>query len=645
MDFATAENQFKGIGDVEQPREIDVVLSNGVCGTIAIPHAVDHDDFLELGYAPPTNRMAIILHGQGGHRNYCYQKMVAHKLAAELGVYSFRIDFRGCGDLADVADPKVGRVLQLDVEDLQQAAEFAIDARKNPLGRDFVLSAIISHSRGSLAMFLWAVGQQKLLDSPGSASKAIFVPNLINCSLRYRSKTVLDRYPVKDTDFEFVNQRCFRHGKIQDVPITRTELYSLYDLDPTQFENLSPFWSVMSIYGNRDTIVPREDCAFYANAFNRGPYTHHLEIIDHADHNFYGENPVENEADAEDYNPHGLPLNKRKLVNYNYVVSALIVKYLLPDQELLRFEALTRLIGGDRRVKKVDGISNFRDLGGWPIVNSPLHSNNFTSRFVKPNYFYRCANPARVSKDGLEAMRALNVKSIFDLRSEQECEKDGIPQRLSEFGIERVHAPVFRHQDYSPEATALRLTNLITSWHTYIHVYEQVLENGADLFRVMFEHIRDYPDRPMLFHCTAGKDRTGVFGMLVLLLAGVDKSTIASEYALTTFGLRPDHEVIKQTYLAGVQKLRAKEGADQMESLISRGRKNWSVEEDGFNNLISSRTDAMLATIELLNVEYGGVVKYLTDFLGFSMEDVEKIHSNIVSTVPPTASMSEIAKF
>lgn len=56
-------------------------------------------------------------------------------------------------------------------------------------------------------------------------------------------------------------------------------------------------------------------------------------------------------------------------------------------------------------------------------------------------------------------------------------------------------------------------------------------------------HIRDHPNKPLVVHCTAGKDRTGVIIALLLSIAGVDDKAIAEEYALTDLGL---HDWLQQ---------------------------------------------------------------------------------------------------
>lgn len=50
-------------------------------------------------------------------------------------------------------------------------------------------------------------------------------------------------------------------------------------------------------------------------------------------------------------------------------------------------------------------------------------------------------------------------------------------------------------------------------------------------------HLANSPDKPLIVHCTAGKDRTGVLCALILSLCGVDDDTVAYEYSLTDIGL------------------------------------------------------------------------------------------------------------
>lgn len=590
--------------------ELDVYF-NGVSGTLTVPATS----------VPPTHKVALILHGQGGHRNYCYQKLLAHQLAQKLGMYSLRIDFRGCGNSDDNEVEDDGRTLAQDIVDILSCCEFLRNGDLNPVNINFTISTIVSHSRGGVAMFLWAMEQDNKSKS-GDSSDAIIVPNLINASARFTSPTVLDRYPLHDNEFVEVPQLMLRHGKYQDVFIKKRELLDLAEADLSKLNQLSLDTSVLSIYGLEDAIIPIVDSANFANVLNRGHLSHQLELIPMADHNFYGVVPIENPLDAEDYNPHNLPLNKSKLVNYSGVVVDKIIDYLNPHKELERFLHATKNIGHLSRWKQVDGVSNFRDIGGWMVFSPrfPLKDPRPCKYYVKHNYMFRCAQLGNITEDGLSTLRDMHIKVLFDLRSDGEISRDGYPDNLLEYGIKRVHAPVFSKLDYSPQAISVRYTNLTTSWYTYVHVYEDMLLNGTNAFKTIFEHIRDHPDEPFVFHCTAGKDRTGVLGMLILLLTGLDKHTIAKEYELTAIGLKPDHDKIKQHFLKVIEKTKASIGTQ---------REGWSLENEGFENLISSRYEAMLSTIEMFNSKFNGIIAYMRS-LGFTNDDILTIYDNLM---------------
>lgn len=101
---------------------------------------------------------------------------------------------------------------------------------------------------------------------------------------------------------------------------------------------------------------------------------------------------------------------------------------------------------------EVAGIYNFRDLGGYPLSNRPTHS-------VRRDLIYRCAEPSKVTEDGISTMQKLGITHIYDLRSNTEIERGEAAGRggvVEWAGCTRVFAPVFTDQDYSPEKLAIR---------------------------------------------------------------------------------------------------------------------------------------------------------------------------------------------
>lgn len=171
----------------------------------------------------------------------------------------------------------------------------------------------------------------------------------------------------------------------------------------------------------------------------------------------------------------------------------------------------------------IEGIHNFRDLGGYATSLSPSQS---VKRFV----CYRSALPNLITEDGTASLQKLGVTTVFDLRSDDEVHRhtDLDEQKRRQWGppfaipgISVLHVPVFPHHDGNPAALAERYKQYLHGGAGgFARAYKDILTEGAGAFREVFLHIKDKPTEPFLFHCSAGKDRTGVLGMLILKTAG-----------------------------------------------------------------------------------------------------------------------------
>jgi hypothetical protein len=218
----------------------------------------------------------------------------------------------------------------------------------------------------------------------------------------------------------------------------------------------------------------------------------------------------------------------------------------------------------------IEGLHNFRSIGGYPTTNTINTTTTNTPQppsLTRSNLLYRSAEPSQITPAGILALKALNITTIFDLRSLPEIEKLKARTPVVEIdGIERIVVPIFKDADYSPEAIALRYQGYTSDDGTegFRRVYMDILESGAGAYRRIFEHLRDKPREACLVHCTAGKDRTGVLVALVLLLAGVEDEVIAWEYALTELGLARWKKVIVQHLLEDMALHGGREGAERL---------------------------------------------------------------------------------
>jgi pimeloyl-ACP methyl ester carboxylesterase len=595
----------------------------GIVGILTVPPtALKDEKELELNptssenHYPPTHKLAILLHGKGGHKNYCYQAICAQELASKLGFYSFRFDFRGCGDSQGNESLNEGRRVSQDVVDIEIVYDIFKHGFKTPeIGIDLMPYVIIGHSRGGVAMFQWANEQQKKQDHNQSSQ---YVPHLVNCASRYQSSLLLKfgNHNGKDV---MLNQ--YRYGKYQDIRIAPQEVEDLARQDLSVIKYLDEDIQVLSLYGLNDHIVPIEDSTFFANLLGS---RHQLTFVPHADHNYYGTTVITDENEII-HNPDKLPLTRRGMVNWNYRVTREIINWLHTFKDVSRFRESTKQIYSFPRWRNIEGIANFRDIGGWRTSNNKY--------YVKAGLVYRCANTSNVTEYGKDQLRELGVKAMFDFRSVGEFEKAG---GLVIDGIDVQNTPVFRSLDMSPQAIALRYRNLLLSWYTYKLVYENMLEHGPDAFKLVLIFLRDNPNTAISYNCTAGKDRTGVMTMLILLILGVDSHVIAKEYELTTIGLRPNHAQLLKEFKhmkEGFQKrLHAEKG--KANKLFEHMEMNLT-DEEMFENLVSSKYESMISTIHMFNRNYGGIEGYCRDKLGLADEDLEKIRKNLLTDARP----------
>jgi hypothetical protein len=268
----------------------------------------------------------------------------------------------------------------------------------------------------------------------------------------------------------------------------------------------------------------------------------------------------------------------------------------------------------------VDGVPNFRDLGGYSCL-PPFRSPSDQKFSIGQGYAYRCSELSQITPHGDEFLTdALRIRTLYDFRSEREAANPrGQPK-----GVTCISAPVFRQDDVTLTMQVQQL-----QWSTapdaknagfsqgYVDWYRQIAIYGAKhAFRLVFQHIRDKPDEPFVFHCTAGKDRTGVFSALLLKLCGVDDGTVSWEYALTVPGMGSWEEMVEQEMVG-----------DSMMPIRSHG----GMTREEARRVCGSRAANMERWLKVvLEGEFGGATKYLRDHCGFSDGDVETIRRNLI---------------
>lgn len=180
------------------------------------------------------------------------------------------------------------------------------------------------------------------------------------------------------------------------------------------------------------------------------------------------------------------------------------------------------------RVLPVAGVQNFRDVGGYRTVDG---------RRVRWGLVYRSAGLSEVAPDQAGPLEGLGIRTIHDLRSTDERRSQ--PTRWP-----TAKPPTIKARDYDMDMSGFARAfadgiDAAEARQTFRAFYPGVLDSHRDQFRELFQTLLA-AEGPVLYHCSAGKDRTGVATGLVLTALGVPRETVLADYALSNRYYRMD---------------------------------------------------------------------------------------------------------
>jgi protein-tyrosine phosphatase len=161
---------------------------------------------------------------------------------------------------------------------------------------------------------------------------------------------------------------------------------------------------------------------------------------------------------------------------------------------------------------------NFRDVGGYTGLDG---------RTVRWGRLYRSDSLHRIEETDREAFGALGVRTVVDLRRPHEVSRDGRVPDYVGLAYRHIH-PEHREWDEVPYDESRGLARYLAER------YLDLAETGGTGIASALGVIADADAAPLVVHCVAGKDRTGVVCALTLSLLGVADAEIAEDYALST---------------------------------------------------------------------------------------------------------------
>ena len=169
----------------------------------------------------------------------------------------------------------------------------------------------------------------------------------------------------------------------------------------------------------------------------------------------------------------------------------------------------------------LQGASNFRDVGGY---------RNADGRRVRRGQVFRSDHLAGLTDEDRVRLQSLGIAHSLDFRGAAECA--ATPYALA--GVQRVALTI--EPTVIARMQALVAQGVVPTTEETVDLmretYRNFVNHNAATFGRFLKHLLEQPT-PQVFHCTAGKDRTGFAAALLLSALGVDRPTIEQDYLLT----------------------------------------------------------------------------------------------------------------
>jgi protein-tyrosine phosphatase len=247
---------------------------------------------------------------------------------------------------------------------------------------------------------------------------------------------------------------------------------------------------------------------------------------------------------------------------------------------------------GERRVE-LDGSPNFRDLGGYP---------SRLGGATRWGQLYRAGRLDQLSTGDLAELERRGLRTVYDLRREEERVRHPDP-------LPNVHVCLLSGVIANGEMRDR--ASLVEHDHGVQFMYEMyvgLLAHAAAEIGQIVGGIADADVLPAVFHCTAGKDRTGILAALILEVLGVDRGDVLDDFELTNQFVDHGHH----------------------ESMFQRMLEVGMGPEAAAGMLIASR-QAMSDALDVLDAEYGGAERYLVEVACVSPDALVNVRANLLS--------------
>jgi len=257
----------------------------------------------------------------------------------------------------------------------------------------------------------------------------------------------------------------------------------------------------------------------------------------------------------------------------------------------------SKVVISDRRVP-LKGSVNFRDLGGYETSDGHR---------VKWGQVFRSDNLGRLTDRDVSFVQRMGIRMVCDFRTPAEAKK--LPDRFSPTAQDGyLHLPI-QHGEFDPAGTFERIKNGDIEWMTEAFMTEGYLNNIDDfapVWSTLLKSLAEGSRRPLVFHCTGGKDRAGVCAALVLLSLGVPEETVIYDHGLSNL------------YIAAV-----------LEKIYEQIRSH-GIDPNQVAPYFTAPKNAIIAAVRHIRRTYGSAADYLVNKAGVDAKLIEQLKADLL---------------
>ncbi|UTW55038.1 tyrosine-protein phosphatase [Kordiimonas sp. SCSIO 12610] len=260
------------------------------------------------------------------------------------------------------------------------------------------------------------------------------------------------------------------------------------------------------------------------------------------------------------------------------------------------------------RLIAINGIKNLRDMGGYKSLNGG---------HIKWKKLYRSGRPSELDSEQHKDMAALNIDTVVDFRSAREKE----------------NSPITWNNHWQPDYREVPIGGNAAAWvkelfeklstspfpakelnDQFILAFQTIPIENVDGLRKLFDVLVDHSsdNTAALFHCTAGKDRTGIAGALIMRALNIHSDDIMADFLMTN-----DAVDLKAS---------SKELAEWASEKAGR-----AIDADAVLPLVGVKEDFLHAAYKTIDEKFGSMDQYLEKGMGLTPKRLETFRHNLLS--------------